>query len=166
MSPKNQIVTIAEQEKMGIRRPVQPGNYVQAHSNPVQVLPPASLSNVAHTLDVGNVSTMHTELRTSATDRAKGFLLASVPLFATVALLAVLVAWIGWGTPLFSMATLLIFWVTFAVTWAGTWIYTLTYSAEGIAMFEARSKWRVIEREQAARWAFYAKMNGHSRGGE
>lgn len=167
-SKQNQIVTLAEQERRGMRRPPAPANYVPPTRNsaPVQVLPPASLSDVRHTLDVGNVSTMHTELRTSAVDRAKGFLLASVPLFATVALLAVLVAWIAFDTPLLSVATLLVFWITFAATWAGTWIYTLKYSSEGIAYFEAQSRWDVIRREQSNRWRYYEKLSGQSRDGD
>ena len=50
--------------------------------------------------------------------------------------------------------------MTFVGAWLATYIYTLAISAEGIAMFEAKSKWDVIKREQQERWNYYNKQDG------
>lgn len=157
-----QKATIAEQERLGLRRQAAPVHYVppvqQARQEVMSAQQIAALNASSHVIDVAPTATTHVEHRTSAVDRAKGFLLASVPLFATVALLAVLVAWIAFDTPLLSVGTLLIFWVTFAATWAGAWWHTLSMSPEGIALSEAKEKWRIVGREQEHRWAYYERI--------
>ena len=72
-------VTIEEQRNMGIRR----ANYVSAQPEQstaiarvpkVKVMPQAPV-----TLDVTPTATSHIDMRTSAQDRAIGFLIASMP---------------------------------------------------------------------------------------
>ena len=119
-----------------------------------------AMNQASHVLDVPPTATQHIEVKTSSVDRAKGFLIANVPLFAAFALGVVLVAWVGAGVPIASVDALVTFWLAFVLAWLVGYVYTLSMSAEGIAMFEARSKWRVIEREQRERWAHYKQLNG------
>ena len=77
---------------------------------PVRRMTPADLNTVNHTLDVVPTSTHHIEMQTSAVDRSKGFLLATVPLFAGFALGLVLVSVFFFSVPLWSLTALVIFW--------------------------------------------------------
>jgi hypothetical protein len=122
---------------------------------PVRRMTPADLNTVTHALDVTPTATHHVEMKTSAVDRSKGFLLATVPLFAGFALGLVLVSVFFLSVPFWSLTALVIFWLSFVGSWLASYLYTIAVSAEGIAMFEARSKWKVIEREQTERWNYY-----------
>ena len=112
-------------------------------------------SQVAHVIDAAPVATQHVEMKTSAVDRAKGFLIASVPLYAGFATAVAGVCVVGWSVPIFSLATFLIFWLSFIAAWIVGYCYTLSVSAEGVSLFEAKSKWDVIRREQNYRWNHY-----------
>ena len=131
-----------------------------APAAPVVRRPPAELSAVSHTIDVQPSATHHVEMRTSAVDRSKGFLIATVPLFAGLALGMVLISVFFFNVPFMSLTALVIFWLSFVAAWLLAYVYTLAVSAEGIAMFEAKSKWDVIKREQTERWNYYKKLNG------
>ena len=158
---QSNVVTIDEQEAMGLRRPrremVQPAPVQQAI---VRRMPPAELNQVQHVIDVQPSAQHYVEMRTSAKDRAQGFLIATVPLFAGLALGMVLISVFFFGVPFMSLTALVIFWLSFVAAWLLAYIYTLAVSAEGIAMFEARQKWNVIKREQEERWSYYKKLNG------
>lgn len=154
----NDVITLDEQEGMGLRRPVQ--RFVPA--GPVrQEAPPMPInSNVALTIDAPPSATQHVEMKTSAVDRALGFLIASVPLYGGFALLVLLVCIFFAGVPLFSLPALVIFWLSFVAAWIIGYAYTLSVSAEGVSYFEARAKWRIISEEHRLRWRFYAKQTG------
>jgi len=156
----NERVTYQEQVDMGLIRPKN--NLVKpAPAAPlVRRVPPAELNNVTHTIDVQPSAQHIVEMKTSAVDRSKGFLIATVPLFAGLALGMMLISVFFFGVPLMSLTALVVFWLSFVAAWLVSYIYTLAVSAEGIAMFEARSKWQVIKREQEERWNYYKKMNG------
>ncbi len=130
-----------------------------------EVLPPvrrfeaSELNTVQHSLDVAPTATSHIEMKTSAKDRAQGFLIANVPMFAGLALALLLVCVFFFRTPLFSLTALVIFWLAFVAAWLVAYLYTLAISPEGIAMFEARQKWKIIEREQTERWDYYNKQD-------
>lgn len=113
-------------------------------------------SQVAHVIDAAPVATQHVEMRTSAVDRAQGFLLASVPLYAMFAAAVVAVVVLGWNVPLASMATLTIFVLSFTAAWIIGYTYTLSISPEGVSLLEAKEKWGIIRREQDYRWRYYA----------
>lgn len=149
----NQTKTNRYNQKINVVKPVQSAPIVRR-------MAPSELNTVNHTLDVMPSSTHHVEMKTSAVDRSKGFLLATVPLFAGFALGLVLVSVFFLSVPFWSLTALVIFWLSFVGSWLVSYIYTLAVSAEGIAMFEARSKWKVIEREQAERWRYYNQQNG------
>ena len=154
----NNTITIEQQRAQGLTRQ---SNYVQAL--PVAVrreMPMPVDAQIVHTIDAAPLATQHVEMRTSAVDRAKGFLIASVPLYVAFATAVVAVVAIGWSVPVWSLATFVIFWLSFVAAWVVGYTYTLSVSAEGVSLFEAKSKWDVIKREQSKRWEHYERMVG------
>ena len=119
---------------------------------------PLPVQDTNHTIDVPMQATQHIEMQTSAVDRSKGFLIANVPLFAAFAMGVWLLS--GWlaAYPLLSYLGLLIFWLSFVLAWLVSYWYTLRVSAEGIAMYEAKSKWGIIRDEHDRRWAHYDSL--------
>lgn len=153
-------VSRAEQESMGMvkRGFVAPAEIVSvAKRGPAHVIP---VQDTRHSIDVPMQATQHIEMKTSAVDRSKGFLLANVPLFAAFAVGVWLLSGAFALAPWFSITALLIFWLSFVLAWLASYAYTLHMSAEGVSMFEARSKWRVIREEQRRRWEYYEKQIG------
>lgn len=153
-------VGLSEQKQAGMMRR---SNYVAAEitttakRGPAQLLP---VQDTRHTLDVPMQATQHIEMKTSAVDRSKGFLLANVPLFAAFALGVWLLAGAFSLAPWFSITALLIFWLSFVAAWLASYAYTLHMSAEGVSMFEAKSKWAIIREEQRRRWEYYERQIG------
>jgi hypothetical protein len=121
----------------------------------MDVLPPAETT---HRIDVPLQSVTNIEMKTSAVDRSKGFLIANVPLFGAFALGVWLLSGLVTNAPLFSFLGLCILWSSFVLAWLASYWYTLRVSAEGIAMFEAKSKWRIIEKEHDRRWQHYERL--------
>ena len=140
---------------------VQPATVTQPI---VRRMPPAEINQTSHIIDVAPSAVHHVEMKTSARDRAEGFLLATVPLFAGLALGMVLISVFFFGVPFMSLTALVIFWLSFVAAWLLAYVYTLAVSAEGIAMFEARQKWNIIKREQEERWRYYRQWNGDNDG--
>lgn len=128
-----------------------------AKRGPVQMLP---VQDTSHALDVPLSATQHIEMRTSAVDRAKGFLIANVPLFAAFALGVWLLSGVFALAPWFSITALVIFWLSFVLAWLVSYVYTLAVSAEGVALYESRQKWSVIREEQRRRWDYYERLGG------
>lgn len=157
---KRNIVTIDEQEAMGLRRPrremVQPAPQQQAIVRRM----PTEINQTSHVIDVAPSAQHIVTMKTSAVDRAQGFLIANVPLFAGLALGFVLISVFFFNVPFLSLPALVIFWITFVLAWLVSYIYTLMVSAEGIALYESKQKWNVIKREQQERWDYYKKLNG------
>lgn len=149
-------ITLEDQEGMGIRK--RPSNFVPAIVNQRRDLPAMPInSEVTMTIDAPLSATQHIEMRTSSVDRAKGFLLASVPLYLTFSAAIVAVVVFGFQVPLASLATLAIFMLMFVAAWIVGYTYTLTVSAEGVSLLEAKAKWDVIRYEQQRRWAHFEK---------
>lgn len=121
----------------------------------MEVLPPA---DTRHTIDVPLQSVTNIEMKTSAVDRSKGFLIANVPLFSAFAIGVWLLSGLISSSPLFSFLGLVILWSSFVLAWLASYAYTLHTSAEGTAHYEARQKWDVIKTEQKRRWAHYEKL--------
>jgi protein-S-isoprenylcysteine O-methyltransferase Ste14 len=121
---------------------------------------PTDLGTTSHVIDVQPSAQHYVEMRTSAKDRAQGFLIATVPLFAAFALAVVLISVFFFSVPFMSLTALVVYWLAFVAAWLIAYVYTLATSAQGIAMFEARQKWNVIKREQEERWNYYKKLNG------
>jgi len=157
----NETITIEQQEDMGLRRPSQ--KFVPAAPlarRPVPAMPGA----VSTQIDVTPTATTHIDVRTSEVDRAKGFLLRSVPLYAAFALLVLLVTVFFSGVPFLSLSALTIFWLSFVAAWLLAYCYDLSRSPSGIAHMEATRKWDLIEREHDRRWQHYERLT--DQGGE
>ncbi|HMR01778.1 MAG TPA: hypothetical protein PKA43_00240 [Candidatus Competibacter phosphatis] len=155
---KSNTITIEQQRAEGLTR--QTTNFVPAVQRRRDAPPMPVNSQVAHVIDVAPTATQHIEMKTSAVDRAKGFLIASVPLYAAFALAVVAVVVLGWNVPLWSFPTLIIFWLSFVAAWVVGYAYTLSVSAEGVSLWEAKAKWRILEREQEYRWRHYERQIG------
>lgn len=135
---------------------VQPAEITAvAKRGPATVLP---VQDTSHTLNVPLAATQHIEMKTSAVDRSKGFLIANVPLFGAFALGVWLLSGLLTNAPLFSFLGLCILWLSFVAAWLASYAYTLHTSAEGTAHYEARMKWAVIREEQRRRWAHYEAL--------
>jgi len=149
MKRNNQLVTLAEQERMGLRRP-QPANFVPALREPerprIEILPAEPIQ-----FDVTQSATQHLELRTSATDRAKGFSVVTGQLSGMLGILAVIAAVAGWGHPLASLFTLGAFFSAYCLTWCAAWVIYNLFSVEGVSLIESLLKWKFLFREQAYR---------------
>lgn len=134
---------------------VSPGEYSITRREPPRILP---VQETNHTLDVPLSSSQHIEMKTSAVDRSKGFLIANVPMFAAFALGVWLLTGLLTETPLLSFLGFCVLWLSFVLAWLASYAYTLHVSAEGIAMWEAKAKWGVIKEEQRRRWEHYDRL--------
>ena len=155
---KKQFVTYEEQQAMGLIKPVR--NFVQAEIVPQVRQIPTALSAVNHTISVAPTATQHIEVHTNSVDRAKGFLLAGLPLYAAWGFGSLIVSVLFWDLPVLSLTGLVVFWVPFILAWGWGYLVTLVISAEGTSWYEARRKWDVIDREQKERWRYYRGLNG------
>jgi len=129
----------------------------------MEVLP---VQETTHRIDVPMQATQHIEMKTSAVDRSRGFLIANVPLFGAFALGVWLLSGLVTSTPLFSFLGLCILWSSFVLAWLASYWYTLRVSAEGVSMYEARQKWGIIREEHRRRWQHYEKLTDQQNGGE
>lgn len=120
----------------------------------VRRMTPGEINNVSHVIDVAPSAQHMVEMKTSAVDRSKGFLLATLPLLVAFGIGMVFIAVLLFDVPLASFAALAIFWLAFLGAWLAAYVYTLAVSAEGIARYEAKQKWDVVKREQAERWRY------------
>jgi len=152
----NNKVSYKEQVEQGLIQR-RSNNYVAPAPTPIVRKIDSALQQTAHAIDVAPTATQHVEMRTSAVDRALGFLIANVPLFAAFSLVVVLAAINLHGSPLLSWFAFNWFWCTFSLSWLVSYVVTLAISAEGVAFFEAWMKWRIISREQERRWKHYER---------
>ena len=125
-----------------------------------QVYSPTELNTASHTIQVQPGVTHEIQMRTSAVDRAQGFLISNVPLFAAFGFGSLLVCVFFYSVPFWSLTALVVFWLTFVGAWLISYIVTLVLSAEGIAFYEAHQRWGVIKREQEERWNYYRNIGG------
>lgn len=141
----------------------RPHNFVPAlYEEPRRELPSyAPKHEVMHTIDVPVNATQHIEMRTSAVDRSKGFLIGTVPLYGAFALGVLFMAVQFANVPLWSFSGLMIFWLSFVLAWLWGYRETLIRSAEGIAHYEAKRKWDVVAEEQRRRWEHYDRLTGN-----
>ena len=152
MSKQLPMRTLAEQDEMS-GRPRRQTSYVPAMPARRAELPAQSATT--YTIDAHPSAQLGSITHTSAVDRAKGYTIIQAPLAAIMAVLVLAVAKSLAGFPLLSFAAFLVFWVSFALVWLAGWGLTLLLSAEGVAFYEARRKWNVVEREQDERWNHY-----------
>lgn len=146
----NRTITLEEQVASGMRSQ-RPSNFVPALALRNEQPAPVN-STINHTIDVTPSATQHIELRTSATDRAVGFMISTLPLASAFSMVVVGICVLGYNVPLMSLPTIIIVFTVFAVVWCIAYVYTLSISAEGVSMFEARERWSIIRDEHRMRW--------------
>ena len=161
----NNRVSVQEQIERGI---LQPSNskYVPArvetqaiaHRPTVEVMPQNDFN-----MAVVPTATAYVEMKTSAKDRAQGFIIASMPRTFAFSL-AVTLAAITLGGVTLGAAFVILFSV-FSVVEIASYVFTLAISAEGVASYEARQKWAVIREEQRERWNHYKRISGGDNNG-
>ncbi len=159
-------VSVQEQIERGILQPSNSSKYVPArvettattHRPTVEVMPQNDFN-----MAVTPTGTTHVEMKTSAQDRAWGFLIASTPRTFVFSLAITLVSMLA--TDIGVIAGIVMLVSIFSVVELASYIYTLTISAEGTAHMEAKRKWDVIEREQRKRWKHYERISGGDHNG-
>lgn len=153
-------VTVEEQRAMGLLRNQNQGGpkLVPATFERTKTQPVPLPVNDSIMVNVTPTATSHIDMRTSAQDRAIGFLIASVPRTFAISL-AVAIAGIvlaGWSLAV----SLVVLFGLFSIVELASYVFTLLVSAEGTAHYEARMKWAILRTEQRERWAHYKKITG------
>lgn len=154
-------VSIEEQRALGIRRvqyPPAKAATVTADLPAQQTGSALAYPELVTELDIAPNATSYVEMRTSAQDRAWGYLISSIPRTFFFSLGFTLVAILATGIDLVTGFVTLI--VTFALVEMISYVYTLSISPEGSAHYEARQKWAILRYEQRQRWAHYRRQNG------
>ena len=129
---------------------------------------PAHVPDIAPVtgFDVVSPATANVELRTSYTDRSKGFVWAITPVAAVTGVLSCVAGVALFSVPLLSFAILAWFLVAFCVTWIIGYLIHTAASPDGVLLFSTWQLWRTVQREQTHRHARYwqahedARMDG------
>lgn len=155
-------VTIEEQEKLGLRGAagqvvVEPQvkaqiqQVVAQRKQQAEIMPQSAIE-----LSVTPNATANVDFRTSAQDRAWGFLIASTPRTFVFSLAITLISMLA--TDIGVIAGIVILVSIFSVVELASYGYTLAISAEGTAHYEARQKWAMLREEQRNRWNHYNRL--------
>jgi hypothetical protein len=115
----------------------------------VEIIPPAEIPAMMP------IAQTAVELRTTYTDRAKGFQLATVPIAIAFGVGVLVVAVVGYGTPMFSIAALATFWLAFLAWWLVGWAIHYIASPDGVALLQAILMYRYVRHEQRERTRRY-----------
>ena len=120
---------------------------------PVQPLPaqPAPLDG----FNVPSPAQSMVELRTSYTDRAKGFVWAITPVAAVTGVLSCVAGVTLFAVPLLSWAILQVFLAFFCVTWIIGYGLHLLMSPDGALFLNTWFLWRTVRHEQKDRHLRY-----------
>ena len=102
-------------------------NYLPALREPTKVAQPAPFEG----FNVPAPAQSLVELRTTYTDRSKGFLWATTPLAIVTSILATIAGVALFSVPLLSWSLLQVFMVTFCLTWAVAYLAHLGMSPDG-----------------------------------
>lgn len=115
----------------------------------VEVLRPGDVPPMLPTATTG------VELRTTYTDRSKGFQVATVPVAVAFGLGALVVAIVGYSVPAVSIAALAVFWLGFLAWWVMGWAIHHIVSPDGLALLQALLGYRYLRHEQRERLRRY-----------
>jgi hypothetical protein len=127
-------------------------NYVPALRDPahrIEILPPVELPPMLPTAQTS------VELRTTYTDRAKGFQVATVPIAIAFGVGTLIVAIVGYSVPMFSLGALAVFWIAFLGWWLIGWTIHHVASPDGIALVQALLMYKYVRNEQRERHRRY-----------
>lgn len=141
------------------RQQYQVANFVApAPRQRVEILPP---EDVAPMLPTAHTSV---ELRTTYTDRAQGFQLATLPISIAFGVGALIVATVGYSVPIISIGALAVFWLAFLAWWLIGWAIHNIASPDGIALVQALLMYRYVRHEQSDRHRRYARLRARDGG--
>jgi hypothetical protein len=118
----------------------------------VEVLPPVDLPPMPQ------IAQTSVELRTTYTDRAKGFQLATVPVAMAFGLGSLVVAIVGFAVPVVSLGALAVFWLAFLGWWTIGWAIHHVASPDGVALIQALLQYRYVRHEQKDRIRRYGRV--------
>ncbi len=152
----------------GYARPVQPqpevepvtslarrSNFVPAASRVIEVQPPVPMEG----FNVPSPAQSMVELRTSYTDRSRGFVWAITPVAAITGLLSCVAGVALFAVPALSFAILTWFLTAFCLTWIVGYVAHLLLSPDGALFANTWFLWRTVQREQKHRhdryWTSY-----------
>jgi hypothetical protein len=102
-------------------------------------------------------ASLSVDIRTTYTDRARGFQLATLPVALAFGAGALIVAVAGWSVPILSVGALVTFWLGFLLWWLIGWAIHHIASPDGVALLSAILGYRYLRHEQRAR---LARMKG------
>ena len=126
---------------------VKRSNYVDPGPRPAPVV----YVEAAPMAPMPPTATTAVELRTTYTDRARGFQLATVPVAAAFGVGALVVAVAGYSVPVVSVTALVTFWVAFLAWWLVGWAIHHIASPDGVALLTAILGYRYLRHEQRER---------------
>lgn len=130
-------------------------NFVPAASRVIEVQPPVPMEG----FNVPSPAQSMVELRTSYTDRSKGFVWAITPVAAVTGLLAVIASVALFSVPVLSWSVLQVFLAFFCSTWVLGYVAHLLVSPDGALFLNTLMLWRTVQREQRHRhdryWTSY-----------
>ena len=98
------------------------------------------------------------ELRTTYTDRAVGFQLATMPISIAFGVGALVVAVVGYSVPVLSIGALAVFWLAFLGWWLLGWTIHHIASPDGIALVQTILMYKYIRADQQERHRHYRKV--------
>jgi hypothetical protein len=119
----------------------------------IEVLPPDLLPPMMPTAQTT------VELKTTYTDRAKGFQLATLPISVAFGVGVLVVAMVGWSVPIFSLGALAVFWLAFLGWWLLGWAIHHIASPDGIALVQSILMYSYVRSEQKERHRRYASLH-------
>ena len=109
----------------------------------------------SYDLNIGQSTLQKTEFRTSATDRAIGGLIDSIHYYLLFSVfVSGVVVWAK-ELPILSLSVFLIFSLAMLSAWTTERLFKVAISIEGIGLFEAWKRYKIVEKEQAERWKYY-----------
>ncbi len=165
MTDKNEIVTYAQQKEMGLIRRQRETFVAPATRQEVLAPAPTPVTRMEadFSLDLPTNSTQQVVMRTSGVDRAKGFAIITREVGIMISLGWTLGTWallyfadMAW--PIISWWTPLLFVITLSALYCVMYFRHTAYSAEGVALYEARTKGKVIDKVISAQVQEY-KLN-------
>ena len=134
-------------------------NFVEPYREPktrVEIMPAVDMPVMMPTAQTS------VELRTTYTDRAVGFQLATMPISIAFGVGALVVAVVGYSVPVISIGALAIFWVAFLGWWLIGWAIHHIASPDGIALVQAVLMYRYIRNEQVERLRAYSSLRARN----
>lgn len=156
MTTQARTITRQEQEETGLIRRSTASNFVA----PMPAQPPVHIPT-NHEINLTVPSTVQevVHVQTSASDRAKGFHQAFMPIAFAFGVAAILIS-LSFENGLFTLATFTFFWITFLLTWTVGWVWTNIISPEFAGLYYVRRQWNHADNEQYERWEHYKWMAG------